>query len=471
MSFGKIAGFALGPIGTAAVSLVSVPVITWFFTPDDIGRIAMLQVGISFSLLFFSLGLDQVYVREYHGHSNTASLFKACLGPGLCLLIIMMLVQAFWPRLIGTFLFGESAATYSWLAALCILTTFIIRFLSLILRMEDRGLVFSLSQLLPKIGYLAMIGGIVLLIDQHNLMQLLMAHTAAILGTMLFLAWNCRQEWSRYAPMLDIRHHLELLRIGLPLVLGGLAFWGMTSLDRIFLRNLSSFDELGLYAVCVSFAGVATILQSIFSTIWAPFVYKRHTAGENPQTIIRATDHVLAAVVFMFALTGLLSWVLTFLLPSKYHEAQHIVLACLAYPLLYTLGEASGIGLGIARKTGIVTLATIAAFGVNVLLNAVLVPLHGASGAASATALSFLLLLVLRTELAARFWVPAPRRRLYALAGGCTLMSVTQALFGQKYQSVLIGMWGGVFFIATVMFKNNLLLLISWMQSDRSPAN
>lgn len=245
----------------------------------------------------------------------------------------------------------------------------------------------------------------------------------------------------------------------------------MTSIDRIFLRNLSTFDELGLYAVSISFAGAATILQSIFSTLWAPSAYKRHNAGESSEGIIHAIDHVLAAVVFIFALTGLLSWVLTFLLPGRYHKAQHIVLACLCYPLLYTLGEASGIGLGIARKTGIVTLATTAAFSANVLLNALLVPLHGAAGAASATALSFLLLLVLRTELAVRFWVTVPRRRLYAFAFGCTLISVAQALFGPNYPTVFIGIWGGVFFLARVMFRKNLFLLRTWMQSIRRAAN
>lgn len=309
------------------------------------------------------------------------------------------------------------------------------------------------------------------MIAQHNLMQLLITHTVAILGTTLILAWNCRLERSRYAPTLDIRHHLELLRYGLSLVLGGLAFWGMTSLDRIFLRNFSTFDDLGLYAFCISFAGVATILQSIFSTLWAPSAYKRHNAGESPQTIIRATDHVLAAVVFIFALGGVLSWVLTFLLPGTYRDAQHIVLACLAYPLLYTLGEASGIGLGIARKTGIVMLATTAALGANVLLNTLLVPLHGAAGAASATALSFLVLLVLRTELASRFWAPVPRKRLYALAGGCTLISVFHALFGPNYPSVFIGMCGGMFVIAMVLFRNNLYLMVSWIQTVRRPAN
>jgi O-antigen/teichoic acid export membrane protein len=469
VKLGKLAGFALGPIGTAAVSLVTVPAIAWFFSPDDVGRVAMLQVGISFSLLFFSLGLDQAYVREYHGTAHPAALFKACLWPGLLVLLAVAVLQIMVPQALSMALFAEPDDRYSALAALCIVAAFITRFLSLILRMQERGLAFSLSQLLPKIGFLLVIGGIVLLAHQHNLLQLLAAHTVAITGTTLALAWNTRNEWRPRTPPLPATQRRELLKFGLPLVMGGLAFWGMTSLDRLFLRHFADFEALGLYAVCTSFAGAATILQSIFSTLWAPAAYRRHSAGEPPAAIQRATDHVLAAVVFLFATGGLLSWGLTFVLPARYHDSQHILLACLAYPLLYTLGEASGIGLGIARKSGMAMAAMAVALCVNIALNAWLVPLRGAAGAASATALSFYVLLVLRTELAARCWVPAARVQLYAFAGGCTLLAVAHALAGPQFPHTFTLLWGIVFLVAAISFRSSLKQLVNWLRSARRP--
>lgn len=62
----KIAAFAIGPIGGAVLGLISLPIITWFFSQEDVGRMAMLQVTLGFSILLFSLGLDQSYVREFH---------------------------------------------------------------------------------------------------------------------------------------------------------------------------------------------------------------------------------------------------------------------------------------------------------------------------------------------------------------------------------------------------------------------
>ena len=34
-------GFCLGPIASAALGLITVPFIAWFYTPEDIGRFAI----------------------------------------------------------------------------------------------------------------------------------------------------------------------------------------------------------------------------------------------------------------------------------------------------------------------------------------------------------------------------------------------------------------------------------------------
>src|SRR5690606_3999094 len=88
-----ILGYALGPIGSGLLGLVSLPIITWFYSVEDVGRISMLQVFTSFSILFFCLGLDQAYVREYHDTNNKPLLLKTVVFPSLalCLLILVSL--------------------------------------------------------------------------------------------------------------------------------------------------------------------------------------------------------------------------------------------------------------------------------------------------------------------------------------------------------------------------------------------
>ena len=57
MTRNKILSYAVGPIGSAAIGFITLPIITWFYSVEDIGRISMLQVVASFSVLLFCLGL------------------------------------------------------------------------------------------------------------------------------------------------------------------------------------------------------------------------------------------------------------------------------------------------------------------------------------------------------------------------------------------------------------------------------
>ena len=43
MNIKKILGYALGPIGSAAFGILSLPLISWYYPAEDIGRIVLLQ--------------------------------------------------------------------------------------------------------------------------------------------------------------------------------------------------------------------------------------------------------------------------------------------------------------------------------------------------------------------------------------------------------------------------------------------
>ena len=438
----QIAGFAVGPVAGALFSLISLPVITWFFAQEDVGRIAMLQVTLGFGVLLFSLGLDQSYVREFHEVENKPALLKQAMLPGLILLVVTLAALVSFGGTLAGWLFDVPQWHLSILVAVALLTSYISRFLSLVLRMNERGLAFSMSQLMPKMVLLCIVGGYVLFGAEKDLTNLVIANASALASVCVIYGWNTRKEWLAGLPAkLDSDQLKSMLRFGMPLILGGMAFWGLTALDKVFLRTLASFEELGLYSVSVSFAAAATILQSVFSTVWAPTVYKWASEGaglENVQTVSR---YILALVVLAFIMAGLLSWVVTFFLPSNYTEVQWIVVSCLGYPLLYTLSETTVVGIGISRRSSFSMLAAVSALAINLFGNWWLIPIFGAAGAAVSTCVSFWVFFFLRTEFSIYLWKPMPRLLLYAF----TLVSVGGAvvftLWGRDLEGWMMAYW------------------------------
>ncbi len=458
----KIIGYAVGPIGSAAIGLITLPIITWFYSVEDVGRISMLQVVASLAVLLFCLGLDQAYVRAYHETKNKPQLFKLTFLPGFFLLgIVVCLTILIRPEIISELLYGIDSRTLGLASLACFILAFAIRFLSLILRMQERALAYSMSQLLSKVLFLIFILSIVWLGAAKNTYTLIAAHTISVCVVFLVFAWNTYEEWrvSIFSKMDNelLRNHMAF---GLPLVIGGLASWGLNVMDKLFLRGMSTFTELGVYSVTISIAGVATILSGIFNTIWAPMVFK--WVGENNQAqldkINNVSEHLLAVIFFVITLSGCFSWVLTFFLPDEYASIQFLITVCLVGPLLYTLSETTAIGITISRRTSFSMYASVGAMLSNALGNYLLVPNMGAAGAAISTAFAFSVFYVLRTELSCLAWRRVPRLKSYAVMLCILAISSLSLLIQDALVTVVIWvvmLCGGLF-----VFKSSLYLML-----------
>lgn len=465
----KIAAFAIGPIGGGVIGFLTLPIIAWFFSQEDIGRLAMLNIATSFSTLLFTLGLDQAYVREFHEVDNKPRLFITTFLPGLFLLLVALGLLLSLDNVISNWLFEIDSQLLSLLVASVVLSTFVARFLSLILRMNEQGVAYSMSQLLPKLLSILIIGSYVVFSISKNIFNLVLANVLATLFVCVVYVWNTRNEWlAGLRQKIDYTYLRKLLNFGIPLIFGGVAFWGLTVTDKILLKELSDFEQLGLYSIAVSFAAAATVFQSIFTTIWVPTVYKWAAADEGLERIDKVSRYVLLVVILLFCLVGLFSWVLTFILPNNYNSVQWIVVSCLGFPLLYTLSETTVIGIGVTRRSGFAMLAASLAFIINLLGNWLLIPSWGAAGAAVSTCASFWVFFILRTEFAIYLWKPIPRFVIYTysivLVGG----AIINTLYGELFSIELIIFWFVMLLSTFVFFKPEITEIKKWLMLKRT---
>lgn len=402
----------------------------------------MLQVWISMCTLVLTLGLDQAYIREYHSSQEKAQLLINTLVPPVFVSSIILALVLTSPGAMSKALFGIESNTLSALIACCTLAALLSRFLTLVLRMQERGLEFSLSQLTQKLLLLILIGSCLFFKSSGNFIYLVSSFTISYLVATIYSAISVSPELSKCLSKKPQAKEIQKLFIfGAPLIVGGAAFLGLTSADRIFLRHYSTFDELGVYSISLSFASIAVIFQSIFTTIWSPLVYK-WASGENKLSgITYITDTLQAIVAIIFSLTALLSWILTYFLPKNYEQAQFLIITCMAFPLFYTLSEATAVGMGISRKTVHSMVATLISLALNMLCNYLLVPPLGATGAGISTAISFWAFLILRTELSIRVWRPIPRMRLYSISTICLCTAIAFSLYGPQHRILFTTLW------------------------------
>lgn len=450
-----LAQFAIGPVATALLALIALPVTTWLFSPETIGHLAMLQVVLGCGVLAFSLGLDQAYVREFHEDSDKARLLRTAMFPSTVLTLVSATAIAWLGDVFSLWVFGLQSYILGVAAALGIVVVVTSRFYSLVLRMHERALEYSFSQAIPKVTFLFFLLLCWFFSWSKTTELLLVAHVVALSMALMWLLWAVRKEvHDTLRVSLNSAQAKSMLGFGAPLVLGGLAFWGLTAMDRVFLRIYRPAPELGVYSVAANFAAAATVLQSIFSTVWAPTVYKWAAAGVEVDKIYSVVRFILMMIVIVFCGFGMLSWLIPMVLPSEYVAVQYIVVSCIGFPLLYTLSETTVVGVNLARRSGYAMMAAVLALLVNLLGNWLLVPELGASGAAVSTCVSFWVFLILRTEASIALWRPLPRLDLYLFSGVAVALAVFVSV--AEARSAIIGpiCWGVLLLITLWRFQN-----------------
>lgn len=451
MNIRKIAGFAVGPIGGAFLGFITLPLTAWFFSTEDIGRIALLQIVLGFTTMLFSLGLDQAYVREYHEKENKSELWKQTTFPGLYLILLVSFILIIHPYLLSELLFDTQSWLISFLVIVLVIANYLIRFFSLILRMQEKGFLFSMSQIWPKFFNIFFLLNFVIIYNHHEFIYLLYAQVLSALIACSIFAWNTRHEWLGINNIkIDLNELKPLLKFGMPLIVGGLAFWGLNSLDRIFLKTYSTFTELGIYSIATSFAAIAIIVQSIFSTVWAPTVYKWVKENKNLDKIHDISWYLTIIIMFIFSLVGLFSNIIALMLPEQYNSVQYIVMPALIAPLLYTLSETTVVGIGISRKSYFSLYASLGALLAAIFFNFLLIPQFGALGASISSCLAFLVFFILRTEFSVLAWKSFPRKKMYCIIFMMIGLAITSAVLQEKLFWSFKILWLGILIISGI---------------------
>jgi O-antigen/teichoic acid export membrane protein len=457
--------YAMGPVGAALIGLVTLPMLTWLYSPDIVGSYSLLNIGLSLISLIFALGFDQAYVREYYNFDNHAKLLKHCVVPAFALLTVLLVTISviyafdlfgFSQSSLSLLVFGYLAVGYFVIANL---------FTSYYFRMQQNALMYSLCQFIPKLSFMILIvlfylGGVL-----SGFLSIAVAQFLAIISLSTLMLFQTRKVWLalKYEP-LELPILKRLFTFGFPLVFANLTFWALTSVDRLALTYWADMTAVGIFSVGVSLAMAAGVLQVVFSAIWSPMIYRWEKEGiENYTEQFDSLFSALSTVIFAaFCIVGLFAWVIDFALPEQYQRVKYILVCSFAYPLFFTLSEITVVGLHLMRRTYYVLLASCTALIINLIVNFWLTPSLSVSGAAIATAVSFYSLFIVRTEMSASVWRSFSRFKTYGFGAVILILACVQALSSNAYLYWAI-CWGGLLLLIIALgrqqFKTLFMLL------------
>lgn len=465
----RIAIFAIGPIVGGVLGAVIIPIISWMFSPEDVGRFYLLQTVVGVAVILVYLGLDQAYVREFHESGSHPGLLRATFIPPLAISVLVVAAAVPFRGWISTSLYALDSPVLFWVTAGCILAAVVSRQQSLVLRMSERALAFSASQLLPKIVLLAILAFVFLTEIEPTFGVLGGAFFAASISVMVVYLMATRRDWiAAFVPRPALVPRSRLLYFGFPLMLASFAYWGLTASSAFVLRAYSDLEQLGVYSVTVSVAGIAAIVQGVFTLVWSPIVYKWVAVGADMGRLAALGRQAVVVVVLVLGGCGGFYWMLDFVLPAEYGAVKYLVFSAMLQPLLYTLSEITGIGVTITRRTGYSLITTGVAMVVGLSLNFVLVGPYGATGAVTANAIALMVFFVGRTEMSAHLWRGFRRSTMYVVVTFGACLAVATALLGPSLASPIVSVaWVTYAAVGVLIFRHDLVALIVLLRGRR----
>lgn len=399
-----LGSFSVGPLLTALLGLIVVPVTTHFISPEEYGRANMFVLAQGLVFMLITMGMEQAFVREYNEVRDKHRLLRTSMLLPLVVALVLGAVLVIFADGVSGILFGAPGERLAVLLMALMFPMMVVRTFALLkLRMDQRGWLYSAFSVLLKVLVLVLTL-VLLLMWQKSFRSVVYALALAeIVEGLALLAFilpgkGCKKAENE--PQLLNR----LLRYGLPLLPANCLSWTLSSMDQVMLRSMSSYAQLGLYAASNKIVTALSIVQSCFVTVWTPICFKwyeQKKSNDHFRKVMLLVTCGMAALCFVLLLCkDALAWVLG----TDFASAMVIFPFLLLHPVMYTMSETTTIGISFARKTEYNLVIAAVSGAVNIALNWLLIPVLGGRGAALATGVSYVCFFWLRTLIARKLW-------------------------------------------------------------------
>lgn len=399
----RIFGFSMASWVNCLISFIATPITTALFAPSELGKINLFVSYINILVPFAYMGFDQAYVRfcnEPCGKNTAKSLFRLCLHISLILsAAVVAVIVGFGKRLSYNIVGNYSFAI---VIAFCVyfLATVLLRYTGLKARMENNVKDYFV-QAVSSTTIMKLSFAIVAL--QYPKGEIAIIFKAALLffcalffGVRAYI--KCKgDKCDSSKPVMT-----ELSRFAIPLFPTVFLSMLNTSLPQVFLKRFVDYEAIGIYSNAGTIAGIITILQSGLNTFWTPFVYEYYKQREKIQKMHRMVSFVLIA--FALVLIVCKDLVYYILVDKQYWASKLIMPMMLISPVCVTIAETLGMGIELSKKTYLKLPVYCVNIAVNVGACVILIPQFGMVGAAIASALAALSMLIVKTIIGERFY-------------------------------------------------------------------
>lgn len=183
------------------------------------------------------------------------------------------------------------------------------------------------------------------------------------------------------------------LEIGFPIVFHSLSQQILGQSDRVMMQMFGiATAEIGIYSLFYTLSSVLQTILGALNNSWCPFYYDDVSEGKWAELDEKCKNYIELFTVLDIGFL-LLSREVSYLMADKSYWSGINIIPILSIAIYFTFMYQFPVNYEFFyKKTKIIAIGTIGSGILNIILNAVMIPIWGMYGAAIATALSYLAL-------------------------------------------------------------------------------
>lgn len=371
------------------IAFLTVPIFTRLLSTSDYGIVTTYSSWVDILTVVLSLALYMAiriafvdYKEEKAAFLNTVITFTLCLSIGVGVLSL----------LIGRVINGLGSVIII-MAVIQGTASALLMDYQQYLMMDFRYVKRSLYMALPN--FLAVLFSILVIYCMHFDKVYLGRIIPTAIVYFGFGAVIVVTVYRKSRPSINKEYLKYGLAISLPLVFHGIALNILSLSDRTMITVLADASQTGIYSLVYNFSMIAAVLTTALDGAWLPWFMNKVTAGEIQIINKCASDYIKVMTYAMVALILVGPEILKLLVDKTYWEGisiiPPIVLAnyfIFAYTFYVNVEH-------IHKKTAGITINTLIAAAINIILNFVFIPKYGYVAAAYTTLVSYIAATVL----------------------------------------------------------------------------
>lgn len=386
--------FAISGFSSKVLSFFLIPLYASYLSTEEFGiaDIVITTVNVLFPVLSLSLAdaiLRLLYDTKYKSKDLLRNAFTE-MYISVAFLLVILILNHFILRLVETkyCLYGIGLYLFNYCTSI----------LNNYLKANDKvraltwvGIVNTFITLL-----LALLLIVVLRAGLDG--YLLSLVISSIIGNIV-LIYFCKLPISYLYPAINKSVMKDMLKFSIPIIPSTIAWWINTSVDKYMITAMISTSANGLYSMAHKIPSILTVIASFFGSAWQLSVIDNINSSDNKQFITLMYE-AYCFVCFIICTLGITisKGISIIFLKGDFIEGYIIM------PILFVATVFSSINgflgsISIAQKnTKNLAKSTILGAIINVTFNFFLIRYVGITGAAIATAFSFMIIAIIRIK-------------------------------------------------------------------------